>query len=151
MALIQGRHGKRGASAINPCEAGVTATSVYVLDLTSQAITAASDVIELGPLPAKAQLISATVIGASVGAITATIGVLTGEAGDPLASRALAGGAGNVITAGSINDTETAATRAACLGVTPSDTHRGIGGTVSANIAAGAGKKIRVVIQYYYP
>ncbi len=151
MALIQGRHGKRGATAMNPNQAGVTATSVYELDLTSQAITAASDVIELGPLPAKAQLISATIIGTGVGAITATIGVLTGEAGDPLSTRALAGGAGTVITAQSVNDTEATTTRAAALGVTPSDTHRGIGGTVSANIAAGAGKKLRLVLQYFYP
>lgn len=150
MALIQGRYGKRGATAINPCEAGVTASIVYELDMAAQAVNT-TDVVELGPLPAKAQLIGATVIGTAVGAITATVGLLTGEAGDPLSTRALEGGASDFITAGNIDDTETAATRAACLGVAPSDTHRGVGCTISANEAAGAGKKIRVVLQYFYP
>jgi len=134
MALLQGRYGKRGATAINPCEAGVTACQAYEIDLAAQALNT-TDVAELGPLPPGATLVAATVIG---------------EAGDPSNARALVGGTSNFITAGSINNTETAAARAACLNVPKPTQHQGIGLTVSGNIAAGAGKKVKVFVEYAY-
>jgi hypothetical protein len=150
MALLQGRYGKRGATAINPCEAGVTACQAYEIDLAAQALNT-TDVAELGPLPPGATLVAATVIGEAIGAaITATVGLLTGEAGDPSNARALVGGTSNFITAGSINNTETAAARAACLNVPKPTQHQGIGLTVSGNIAAGAGKKVKVFVEYAY-
>lgn len=150
MALKQGKFGGRGSEAINPREAGSVVAVVYEFDFTSVGYTAASDVLELGPLPAYAKPINVVSIGEGLGATTATIGLLTGEAGNPDNARALAGASTNFLTAASVNDTEVAATKVNCLKVASAQSHRGIGATLAGNIAAGAGKKLRLLVEYIY-
>lgn len=150
MSLIQGKYGKRGATAINPSEAGVVACVIYELDMAAQAVNT-TDIVELGPFPAFAKLIDMTVLGVGVGAITATVGMLNGEAGNPDNARALVGGTSNVITAGSIAaSAEAPASKLACIKLPVAQDHRGIGVTLSANEAAGAGKKLYVTARYTY-
>ena len=149
--LIQGQHAKRGGTvAINPREAGNEVVVRYTIDV-SAGVTAASDVLEFGPLPAFGKPVDATLISEGIGAaLTATVGLLTGEASNADNARALVGGASNMLTAASINNTEVAATKLACMGVPAAQDHRGIGATVSGNITAGAGKKLHLVVKYIY-
>lgn len=150
MALKQGKFGGRGSEAINPREAGSVVAVVYEFDFTTVGYTAGADVLELGPLPAYGKPINVVSIGEGLGATTATIGLLTGEAGNPDNARALAGAATNFLTGASVNDTEVAATRKDCLKVTSAQSHRGIGATLAASVAAGSGKKLRVLVEYIY-
>lgn len=150
--LIQGQHGKRGGTvAINPREAGNLVCVRYMLDLSAQAIVSASDVIEFGPLPAFGQMVDMTLVSEGIGAaLTATVGLLTGEASEKDDTRALVGAAYNFLTAASINNTEVEATKLNCFKVAAAQAHRGIGATVSGDIAAGAGKKLWLVAKYMY-
>lgn len=150
--LIQGQHGKRGGTvAINPREAGNLVCVRYVIDLSAQAVVSASDVLEFGPLPAYGQLVELDLVSEAIGAaLTATVGLLSGEASEKDDARALVGASTNFITAGSINNTQVPATLANCFKVAPMQAHRGIGATVSGDIAAGAGKKLWLVAKYMY-
>lgn len=149
MATYQGKSGKRGSQTINPSEAGIVAAVVYEFDLSTQGL-AANDILEMGPLPARAFVSSVTVIGEGVGAITADVSLMTGEPGNPDPTRTLVGGTSQVLTAASINSTEATATRMACKNVPQSNYDRAWGVKVSGIIAAGAGKKITLIPHFYY-
>ncbi|SDX73866.1 hypothetical protein [Roseicitreum antarcticum] len=113
----------------------------------AQAFTAASDKLELAVLPADARLVSAELIGVGVGAITATMGLMSGEVGASDNARTV----GNqLLAAVSINDTAAKATTLACLNIAPSNVHRSIGVTLSGNVAAGSAKKITLVLEYVF-
>lgn len=110
--------------------------------------TAATDVLELGFLPGGAQVIGATLIGEGLGAFTADVGTMDGKAGENDDDRALT--ADLLFDGVSVNDNEAAAAVLTCLGIARVADHRGIGATLSGDVAAGAGKKITVVVQYIY-
>lgn len=126
-------------------EAGCVCTAIFEHVFTT-AFTAASDKLEIGILPAGVQIVDATLIGANFGAITADLGILDGDAGEKDDARALTGTL--LLNDQSVNNAEGNATKAACLAIAKADTHRGIGLTFSADIAAGATKKATVVIKY---
>ncbi|WP_104019124.1 hypothetical protein [Roseovarius nitratireducens] len=126
---------------------GVVCAAILTHEFTED-FTAASDVLELGFLPGGAQVIGATLIGEGLGVITADIGTMDGKAGENDATRALT--TDLLFDAVSVNDAENAATVLNCLGIARAADHRGIGATLSGDVAAGAGKKITVVLQYIY-
>lgn len=131
-----------------PYASGLVTAAVFEHTLKS-AYTAGADVIEMGVLPANARLISATIIGAGFTAgTTATVKVMTGPAGEKDDTRALTGTA--LFAAQSVVNTEANAKKADCLALGLSETHRGIGLTLSANEAAAAGKKITLIAEYVY-
>lgn len=148
MATKQTKHAKRQEAALVNYQAGVSCTAVFTFDFATEGLTAASDRVEMGMLPADAQLIGLAVVGtAGLGAITATVGIMDGEFGDASDARTVATA---LITAQSVNGTEGGATRAACLGVAPAATHRSIGATLSGNVAAGANKRLTVIAEYVF-
>lgn len=126
---------------------GVVCTAV--LDYTfTEDFTASSDVLELGFLPGGAQPVGATLIGEGLGAITADVGVLDGKAGESDDDRALT--ADLLFDGVSVDDNEAAAAKLTCLGVAKDSGHRGLGATLSGDVAAGAAKKITVVLEYIF-
>lgn len=136
----------KGHKAVPLCfESGDTATAIF--DYTfSTAFTADSDILELGMIPAETLIVGATVIGEGLGAITANIGVMDGDFGAKDDTRDLT--TDLLFKAQSVNDTEQDATKLACICIAPSHTHRGLGVKLSGDVAAGAAKKITVVLQY---
>lgn len=144
MALFQSRHALGQETAPVVYGAGTVTAAVFTHTFTAN-FTAAADILELGMIPADCRIVAATVIGEGLGAINATVGVMTGEFGAKDGTRTT----GNqLFNAQSVNDTEANATRKNCLAIAASDKHRGIGVTLSGNVTAGAAKKITLVVEY---
>jgi len=125
---------------------GTVCAAVFEFEFT-EAFTAASDVIELGIIPGGAQVIGATVIGEGLAATTADIGILNGTAGEDDDARALT--TDLLFNDESVADKEAAAAMATCLAIGKDDEHRGLGATLSANVAAGS-DKLTVVVEYIF-
>lgn len=148
MTIHQTPTAKRKQGPNNVYQAGVRGTSVFTYVFNS-AYTTATDIIELGLLPAGAQVVEANYIAEGLGANTADIGIMDGEPGD-------AGDDTRALTADllfdgvSVNDTEDAAALSTCLGVAPDLNHRAIGATINADVAAGAAKKLIVHVDYVF-
>lgn len=148
MATFQSRHALRQQPAVQAYVAGVTITQVFEFDMTTQAVNAAADRIEMGMLPAGAQLVGATLIGtAGIGVNTANVGVMSGDFGSNDNTRTVGS---QLFSAANINGNEAQATRANCLAIAPTDNHRSLGITVSANITAGANKRLTLVVEYVF-
>lgn len=146
--LHQSKHALRRLTPPTPYAAGMVATAIFEHTF-DRAFTAASDKLEIGSIPAGAQVIAATALTENLSAgTTADIGTLTGDEGEDDDTR--------VLTADLLFDgldvagaaTENAAPMADCLAITPSDKHRGLGVTLNQN--QGVGDKIKVVLQYTY-
>lgn len=144
--LFQSKTAKRRATPPVPYQAGMKAVAIFEYKFT-QAFTAATDLLEIGVLPAGARLINATTLSNGLGGTTTIdVGLMDGEAGSYDETR----------TAGVelLNDGASTAAQvtplASCLAIAPVETHRGIGVALSANEAAGAGKSITLVIEYTY-
>lgn len=113
------------------------------------AFTAATDILEIGLLPAHARVLGATVIGAGFGgAITADVGILTGDQGANDDTRALTGT--EFFSAANVNGAEADMTTAAALAIAKTQGHRGIGVELSVDVAAGSAKKLTLVLEYVY-
>lgn len=143
MAIFQSSAAKGQAATPSAYQAGIVTTAIFEYTFTA-AYVAATDVIELGLLPADTQIVGATVIGAGLGATTADIGIMTGAPGDTVAARTVGDELFDGIT---VNNAENDATLANCLAVAPYYDHRGIGAKVAANVAAGSAK-LTVKIDY---
>lgn len=136
---------KRRLSPPVPYQHGMVAASIVAHILTADYATA-TDLIEIGTLPADATIVSATVFGEGFTAgTTARVSLLDGEAGDPDDDRALT--ADTLFTAAATTAAGDKATMAECLAIAPSNIHRGIGVKLSADEAAGA-KALTLVLEY---
>ena len=124
--------------------ARMVAISTYTF---TEDFTAADDVLELGILPAKTRCVGAKLIGENTGATNAVLGLMAGEVGDPDPARAVTD---DLFGATAINNAEVEADTLDCLDIPVSDKHRSIGVTLSANVAAGATKKLTLVLEYTY-
>jgi len=146
MPLFQTKYAKRKATPPGTLTSGALASVTYTYAFDA-AFTAATDKIEFGTLPATAQLHSATVIGEGLGINTATVGLMSGIEGVVDDARIVGNELFNAV---SVNDTEQNATALACLNLAPdSAVHRPLGATLSADVAAGAAKRLHLVITYY--
>lgn len=142
--LHQSDHAAGRKQNINGIQAGIVCSSVFTYDFGT-AYTTATDKIELGAIPATAQIIGATVLSSGLTG-TLNIGVLAGEPGEEDDTRALTA---DLFSAQAVN-AEAASTMAKCLGVANNrDQDVAIGATVSADVAAGAGS-ITLRIDYTY-
>lgn len=129
-------------------QSGTVMTAIFEHTFTTP-FTAATDILEIGLMPAHARAVGATVIGAGFGgAITADVGLMTGDQGANDDTRTLTGT--EFFNDANVNTNEVNMTRAAALAVTQSDKHRGIGVELSADVAAGAGKTLTLVLEYVY-
>jgi hypothetical protein len=133
-----------------PYQAGVVAAAIFEYTLKT-AYTAATDIIDLGAIPATARAVRATVIGEGfTTGTTADIGIMDGEPGDDRdTDRALT--ADLLFDGVDVEDNEASATLAQCLAFPVDNTaHRSIGVTLSANEAASTSKKLTLLLEYTY-
>jgi hypothetical protein len=87
------------------------------------------------------------VLGEGVGAVNVTVGFMSGEPGVVDDARTV----GNqLISAVSVNDTVATATLQALRAITPTETHRAIGATLSGNVGANASRRLTLVMDYTY-
>lgn len=129
-------------------QSGTVMTAVFEHTFTT-AFTAATDILEIGLMPAHARVVGATVIGAGFGGvITADVGLMTGDQGSNDDTRTLTGT--EFFNDANVNGAEANMTRSAALAVTQDQKHRGIGVELSANVAAGPAKKLTLVLEYVY-
>jgi hypothetical protein len=129
-------------------QSGTVMKAVFEHTFTT-AFTAATDILEIGLMPAHARVVGATVIGAGFGgAITADVGLMTGDQGANDDTRTLTGT--EFFNDANVNGAETDMTTAAALAVSQDQKHRGIGVELSADVAAGAAKKLTLVLEYVY-
>lgn len=129
-------------------QSGTVMKAVFEHTFTT-AFTAATDILELGLMPAHARVTGATVIGEGFGgAITADVGLMTGDQGLNDDTRALTGT--EFFNDANVNGNEVDMTAAAALAITKSQAHRGIGVELSVDVAAGASKKLTLVLEYVY-
>lgn len=129
-------------------QSGTVMTAIFEHTFTTP-FTAATDILEIGLVPAHARVVGATVIGAGFGgAITADVGLMTGDQGANDDTRTLTGT--EFFNDANVNGAEANMELAAALAVTQSQTHRGIGVELSADVAAGAGKTLTLVLEYVY-
>lgn len=144
--LFQSKTAKRRTTPPVPYQAGMVAFALFQHTFT-QAFTAATDILEIGTLPAGARLISARLISTGLAASTAIdVGLLSGEAGQYDETRDIGD---EIFTAAAMNQ-EHAATLTKCLSFDPAEVHRGIGVTLTQNQTVGAGKTITLAIEYTY-
>lgn len=144
MALFQSPAAKGKQTPPVGYVAGAKMVAVFKHTFT-EAFTAASDKLEIGMLPAGAQVLNATLISGALGVTTADVGLMSGDAGAKDATRTV----GNeLLNDASVNSTEAPATAASCIAVAPADTHRGIGVTLSADVVAGSTKTLTLIIEY---
>lgn len=133
-----------------PYQAGMVATAIFE-HVFNTAFTSATDILEIGALPATAKIISATCLSTNLAATTtADIGVMNGEAGEKDAARALTADLlyNNLNVAGAA--TENAAAVVDCLGIVATGWHRGVGVTLSQDQPANANKTLKLLISYIY-
>ena len=113
----------------------------------TQDFTASDDVLEIGMLPADTRCVGAKLIGENTGATDATLGLMDGEFGDPDASRDVTA---DLVDGEAINNAEVVADTLDCLDIPVSDKHRSIGVKLSADVTAGATKKLTLVLEYIH-
>jgi hypothetical protein len=143
MALIQSKQAQELASVSTVLTAGVETVNIYDVDL-SAGLTAASDEVEVALLPANAIITGLTVIGASTGTgETVDVGIMSGEwrdTGDRTIETVLM----NDVT---IHNTSAEGAVDTLTDLAMSDKNRSIGMTFSADIAAGAGKSVKMIVR----
>lgn len=106
---------------------------------------ATTDVLEIAPMQPYMRLLGAEVIGENLGAITLDIGFLTGTPGDTTATRTCGSEIFNDQAAGSVGTL----TLLAAAGIAKNgDTAKSIGLVPSAEITAGATKKLHLRLRY---
>jgi hypothetical protein len=120
-----------------------------VLDhVFTEDFTAASDVLEIGLLPAGAKLLSAELITGALGAgNTATLSVMDGAYADKDGTRAADT---DIATGLAAHSAATPVDTADLLALAPEEKHRGLGLEMSENITAGATKTVKMLITYSF-
>lgn len=144
MTTFQTSAAKGQAGVPSAYQAGILTSAIFEYTFNA-AYATATDVIELGILPADTQIVGAQIIGTGLGATTADIGIMTGAPGDTVAARTVGA---ELFDDQTVNNAENAATLANCLAVPRSKSHRAIGAKVAANVAASASTKLTVKIDY---
>ncbi len=125
-----------------PLTAGEVHTRVFKHTFTED--VAATDILEMGGLPARCQVVGVRMESANVGAINLKVGFLSDRYGEKDDARSLSAdfyAAQDAATADTLG-------LAACAGIAKGDEHRGIGIQPAAVIAAGATKVIYIEVSY---
>ena len=145
--LFQSKTAKRRSTPPVAYQAGMVALAVFEHTFTT-AFTAATDILEIGLLPAGAKIVRTTLIPTNMVAATlADVGLMTGEAGEYDETRTSGNQIFNDVAA---TGAEKQATMVNLLAITPDETHRGIGVTLSLNQGASPTRKLTIVIEYTY-
>lgn len=149
MALIQSPWAKGQKPVARPQTAWTVHAQLFVVDLTSQAF-AAGDILELAVLPPYARIVGAQLVTVgALGAATVDIGLMSGNTGDLTNPDDSARTSGNELFAAAALTAElTFISKSASLLLEPTEKDRSIGVKFSAAVAAGAGKKIGLLLQF---
>lgn len=148
MAIKQSNYSKSVASPPRPQTSGAVHVARFTYEV--KADVAAADIVEIGILPGYAKIVDAALYteGAAFGAVTADVGIMSGEVGSLDAGRTV----GNeVFAAQSLANTNTTLARMTKVDphlLAPVEKHRGVGLKFSALAAGVAGKKITLVLTY---
>ncbi|MBV7408763.1 hypothetical protein [Maritimibacter sp. DP1N21-5] len=124
---------------------GTVMAAVFEASFASVAYTTATDGIELGAIPAECTVIGVEAISSSLGTISVDVGWIDGTYGDNDDSRNVGD---EFIDGVAITSAPAKATTLACLAEGRSGNLRALGAVLSADVAAGAGKKLTVVVHY---
>jgi len=146
MPIMQSEMARRRETPPTAYVSGARMVAISSFTFTA-AFTAAADKLELGMLPAGARVVGASLIGENMGAVNAVAGLMSGEPGDPNDARTVGS---QLFAATSVQTAAVSATTLACLTIAPSNVHRAIGVTLSANITAAANKKLTLVLEYVF-
>lgn len=146
MAIYQTDTAKGFKEVAQPTIHGGIYTAKFVLPLTALTL-AATDVVEIGKLPMYCVPRRVTVLPAAIGAgVNLNAGFMTGAIGAPDPTRTVGT---EIVSAGAINATAVEADLYKLDAIQPVAYDRAIGLQVSADVAAGAGKSITVIMDYY--
>ena len=126
----------------SPYEAQVPAEAIISHTFTEA--VAAADILELAYLPPFCRLLSVDMVTVGTGAVTATVGLMSGEVGSTDPART----SGNEIFNAVTPTTEQRAALAALVAVEPAGVARSIGVRFSGNVAANAATKLHFRIRY---
>jgi len=145
MALVISKSVVNGAGVI-PYTAGALHTAVFEHTFTT-AFTAASDILELAALPARAKIDTIDLIGEDLGgANNATISTLTGTLGNEDDTRVADV---ELLGATAVQNAVASVPVTAGVALARSEHNRGIGVELSANVAASSTAKLKMVVRYY--
>lgn len=103
-----------------------------------------SDILEIAAIPADMKLLDVVLSTENAGTTNLTVGIMSGKPNDPDAARTSGSEIFNAVAAG----TEQRATLIALAGIARDPGNRSIGLKTSAEITAGATKKIHLRITY---
>ena len=136
MAIIQSEHALGRKQAPYAAESNNVVVAKYEVTLNSN--IGATDVVELGILPAYSVVVDATLVTDAMGTgITADVGIMSGTPGAPDDSRTV----GNELYAA------TRLSKADAFRLAPTESDRALGLKVSGAVTA-SGQKATLVIQY---
>ena len=134
-------------TAARPLTSGAVTKQEFYFDASAGLL--AADIVDLGVLPANAKIVDSYIYAdVSIGTVNATVGVLSGELGSLASDRSLGT---ELFNGAAITNAHTAIVRLtspAALKLAAGASDRSIGLQVSADVAAGAGKVIRLVVEY---
>ena len=147
MAIKQSPWALFKQTAARPITSGAVTRQEFFYDASAGLL--AADIVDLGVLPANAKIHDAFIYGdVSIGTTNATVGIMSGELGSTDGARTLGT---EIFNAAAITNAHTALVRMtnpAAQHLAAGATDRSIGLQVSADVAAGAGKIIRLVVAY---
>lgn len=143
MAIKQSLWAKGNQQSKRPQTAGAVHTQLFSYDAAAGLL--AADILELGELPPGCRVVDAILFteGTFTG-LTADVGIMSGTYGDPDASRT----SGNQLYDDADLTAVVRLSKRDMLLLAPVEGSRGIGLKVSADVAAGAGKKIHLQLSY---
>jgi hypothetical protein len=127
--------------------AGVLTRNIYEYQVGA-AWDGSEDILELGCLLANTKIAYLALYGTNFGAVTATVGLMGGTWGDPLATRTIAT---QIATSLDINDALAVVAPMTLLGVAAPSVDTGLGVVISGDEAAAANKKITMILDTYHP
>jgi hypothetical protein len=147
MPIITNQFSQLRTSPPRPQTHGAVHVAEFIFDASAGLL--AADKVDLGVLPAGARIVDAF-LSADASLVTGnvTVGILAGEIGNLNDSRVLGT---EIFNAVAITNAHTAIVRLAnpaALSLAAAANDRSIGLQVSANIIAGAGKIIRLFVEY---
>lgn len=116
-----------------------------IISHTFSAALATTDVLELFALPAGCRFLSFEFAAASIGAINANIGFMTGTPGDAINARTCGS---ELVSAGSLNTTGTEVAIATLAALSSDSNNRSIGIVPAADITASSSKKLHLRVRY---
>lgn len=147
MAIKQSPWALFKQTAARPLTSGAVTKQEFYYDASAGLL--AADIVDLGVLPANAKIVDAYIYAdASLGTANATVGVMSGDLGSTDSGRTLGT---EIFNASAITNAHTALVRMtnpAAPKLAAGVTDRSIGLQVSADLTAGAGKTIRLVVLY---